>query len=41
MAIPIHTHMPDKRYVPSGADYEDAYRRFAALDEKMNQVKGI
>ena len=30
---------PDKRYVPSGADYEDAYLRFAALDEKMNQVK--
>ena len=29
---------PDKRYVPSGADYEEAYRRFAALDEKMNQV---
>ena len=29
---------PDKRYAPSGADYEDAYRRFAALDEKMNQV---
>ena len=29
---------PDKRYVPSGADYEDAYLRFAALDEKMNQV---
>ena len=29
---------PDKRYVPSGADYEDAYRRFAALDEKMNVI---
>ena len=29
---------PDKRYVPSGADYEDAYRRFAALDEKMNTI---
>ena len=29
---------PDKRYAPSGADYEDAYRRFAALDEKMNTI---
>jgi hypothetical protein len=25
-----------KTYRPSGADYEDAYRRYCALDNKLN-----
>ena len=32
---------PNAAYLPSGADYSAGYARFQALDDRMNQAKGI